>query len=224
MAHYGEAPSYYADQRPPYSERPSYGYGEQPPYGERPPYGDRPSYGGERPPYDRPSYDRPPYEDQRPPYAGGERSYGSPSPYGAPPPPSARPPAIPPPPLPYGWVQEWEPSTRRAFFVETATGRSQWEAPIADSEYGSRDLPPPGGGYYGGAPPGESGYPPHGGEGYPPPEGYSEHKEKKEKGLSDNAKMAMMGAGGLAVGVGVGALVAHELGKFFFSFPFPFTS
>ncbi|KAI0918792.1 COPII subunit, variant 2 [Taiwanofungus camphoratus] len=33
--------------------------------------------------------------------------------------------------LPPGWVAEWDPNAQRYLFIETATGRSQWEAPVA---------------------------------------------------------------------------------------------
>lgn len=136
---------------------------------------------GERPPYERPRYEGPPYEG-----GYGERpSYSVPQP-------SAQPPRCPPPPLPYGWAQEWEPRVRRAFFVEMATSHSQWEYPTGDSEYASREVPPPGA---------RSGY-----EGYEDP-----HETEK----SDKKKMLAMGAAGLAVGGVVGAVAAHELGMFF---------
>ncbi|KAH7082541.1 hypothetical protein BKA63DRAFT_501160 [Paraphoma chrysanthemicola] len=33
------------------------------------------------------------------------------------------------PPLPPGWVHQWDPSTQRWFFFEPATGRTQWVPP-----------------------------------------------------------------------------------------------
>ena len=119
-----------------------------------------------------------------------------------------------------GWVQEWEPNARRAFWVEVATGNSQWEQPLGDS---SRDMGPPGGpppimspppsgpispppgGYYGGPPPQEGGY-------YPPPQGETEEERKK----SDRKKMLMGAMGGLAVGGIAGAVLNHEFGMFTF--------
>ncbi|ODV76887.1 uncharacterized protein CANTADRAFT_8466 [Suhomyces tanzawaensis NRRL Y-17324] len=35
----------------------------------------------------------------------------------------------PPPPLPPGWVAQWDDEYQRYFFVDTATGKSQWEPP-----------------------------------------------------------------------------------------------
>ncbi|OJJ64072.1 hypothetical protein ASPSYDRAFT_26099 [Aspergillus sydowii CBS 593.65] len=34
-----------------------------------------------------------------------------------------------PPPLPEGWVQEWDEDNQRAYFVETRTGAVQWRYP-----------------------------------------------------------------------------------------------
>src|ERR1700753_3264443 len=53
-------------------------------------------------------------------YSQTQPSY---QPYGyAPPPPNAQ--------LPPGWIMQWDPNSRRHFFVEQATGRTQWEPPI----------------------------------------------------------------------------------------------
>lgn len=197
MSYYGESAGYYGSEgRPPYN----------------------PGY--DRPPYERPPYERPPYEEhrgspyERPPYEG-ERSgsYDSRPPYSSAPP-SARPPHYPPPPLPYGWVQEWEPRERRAFFVETATGRSEWTLP-ADAAYGEQSrgggepYPPPVPAAY---PPHESGgYPPQ----YPPHEGYGgEYPEEKKKEKSDTGKYLAAGAAGLAIGAVGGAILGHELSMF----------
>ncbi|BCS20971.1 WW domain-containing protein [Aspergillus puulaauensis] len=44
--------------------------------------------------------------------------------------PSAHPaPQSTPPPLPEGWIQEWDKYHQRAYFVETKTGAAQWECP-----------------------------------------------------------------------------------------------
>lgn len=136
-----------------------------------------------RPPpgYDRP-YEQPPYDR---------------SPYSAPAPAAALPPD-PPPPLPTGWHQEWEPSLRRAFWVEDATGRAQWEPP-----YG----PPPGEGYGYFAPPAGSpagAYEDRGG-------GYGEEEKSSNAG-----KYVAAGVAGLAVGGIAGAVVEHEIGELFF--------
>lgn len=145
-------------------------------------------------PYGRPTPGPPPgaYDYQRPPY---ERS-----PYSAAPPPG------PPPPLPVGWHQEWEPNVRRAFWVEDATGRAQWELPYgppAGQGYydGSRSVPPPeSGGYY--APP----------PGLPPAVYAGEYQEEEKK--SNAGKYLAAGAAGLAVGGIAGAIIEHEVGMF----------
>ena len=137
-----------------------------------------PSYGD---PYARPPYERGPY--------GG-------------PPPLIRPPAVPPPPLPPGWRQEWEPNVRRAFWVEEATGRSQWEPPIVEVAYGYENRGPPG--EYYAAPPG------------PPPVVYEERTTEyvePEKKHSDVGKYVAGGVAGLAVGGLAGAFLEHEYGE-----------
>lgn len=189
-----------------------------PPYGD--PYARPPS---DRPPYDpygRPPadpYARPPPQDgyDRPPYDGGRPAYDR-GPYSAPAP-LARPPPGPPPPLPQGWVQEWEPTARHAFYVEQATGRSQWETPYQQPGYsgyndGSRSVPPPEpqGGYY--APP--QGPPPVPYDTRGPSQDYYQQPEPEKKS-SNAGKYLAAGAAGLAVGGIGGALIANELGMFF---------
>lgn len=117
-----------------------------------------------------------------------------------------------------GWVQEWEPNARRAFWVEVATGNSQWEQPFGDS---SRDMgpggppaimspppsgpiSPPPGGYYGGPPPQEGGY-------YPPPQ-QGEYQSEADRKKSEKKKMLMGAAAGLALGGVAGAVLNHEFG------------
>lgn len=167
--------SYPPYQPGPYGQPPYYGppggYAPQPPYDSHPPYG-----GSPQPPY-----------DTRPPYSA--------------PPPSSRAPPGPPPPLPVGWIQEWEPGFRRAYYLEEATGRTQWETPFESGYEGSRSGPEPSG-YYGGAPP--AGY-------YPPPDQPPYEQEKKH---SDKGKLLAGGAAGLALGAVGGAILGHELGMF----------
>ncbi|OKL63749.1 hypothetical protein UA08_00733 [Talaromyces atroroseus] len=38
-------------------------------------------------------------------------------------------PSSPPPPLPEGWLAQWEGVSRKWYFVQRATGKSQWEIP-----------------------------------------------------------------------------------------------
>ena len=42
---------------------------------------------------------------------------GPPAPYGAPPP------------MPPGWTQQWDQNSQRWFYIEQATGRTQWDPP-----------------------------------------------------------------------------------------------
>ncbi|CAO3683470.1 unnamed protein product [Umbelopsis vinacea] len=52
----------------------------------------------------------------------------------------------PPPPLPTGWIAQWEPSQGRYFYANTATGHTQWEIPnepATTGEANSYQAPPP---------------------------------------------------------------------------------
>jgi WW domain len=49
-----------------------------------------------------------------------------------------------PPILPPGWISQWDPTSQRPFYVEQATGRTQWEPPVVAL---SQFSPPPPGGY-----------------------------------------------------------------------------
>ncbi|KAI4212991.1 MAG: hypothetical protein LQ351_004335 [Letrouitia transgressa] len=143
-----------------------------------------------------------------PPYHS-EPQYG----YGAPPP-IQQPYSGAPPPLPPGWVAQWDQNSQRYYYLEQATGRTQWELP--------QGGPPPLGGYgsYGGPASGPGGY---GGPapGYMAHSQYNEytddrgevHKEyhSEEKKKSGHGGMLAAGAGGLAVGAIGGALVADAL-------------
>ncbi|OJJ50672.1 hypothetical protein ASPZODRAFT_234263 [Penicilliopsis zonata CBS 506.65] len=162
--------------------------------------------------YNRPPYGGPPYGE--PPYAyGGPGGYGGPR--GPPPrgppqrPPGPAPPPGPPPPLPPGWYQEWDANNQRAFWVEEATGRSQWENPYPPTQF-DRGMPPPvppmdgGRGYYRDAPPPP---PPQGGYDYYQ-RGQDEQPQKRSIGMG---KMFAAGAAGVALGAVGGALLEHEL-------------
>ncbi|KAI0462160.1 hypothetical protein LJB42_004248 [Komagataella kurtzmanii] len=52
---------------------------------------------------------------------------------------------VPPPPtLPEGWVAEWDEEYQRYFYVNTATGASQWEVPAQEkAAHASRPAAPP---------------------------------------------------------------------------------
>lgn len=195
-----------------------------PPYGGDS-YGQHQQYGGAPPPS---GYGQPPYS-----------GYNSPpphqQPYGAPP---SGPPGEPH--LPPGWIKQWDHNSQRYYYVEQATGRTQWDAPQG---YNYSSPPPPSHGGYAPPPSGPGGYHDqsrgqasdfynsYGGAqpaaGYPNPqhqdnaqhyygdvaesEKKAEKKEKKEDHSTRN--MLLAGAGGLAVG----GLAMHAFGK---SLPF----
>ncbi|RMZ77577.1 hypothetical protein DV737_g4266, partial [Chaetothyriales sp. CBS 132003] len=131
-------------------------------------------------------------------YGDGHSNYQQPqhSYSGAPPPPQGQFGQSPLPALPPGWLAQWDQNSQRHYYVEQATGRTQWEPPVAS--YGA-----PPASY--GAPPASYGAP-SASYGAPPAHGYHQ-QEKKGHGGSTLAA----GAGGLAVGAIGGAILAHEL-------------
>ncbi|KAL8974849.1 MAG: hypothetical protein Q9197_000928 [Variospora fuerteventurae] len=125
------------------------------------------------------------------------------------------------PPLPPGWIAQWDANSQRYYFLEQATGRTQWEPP--HQIVGSHSGPPP----FGAPLMGSHGYDQHGpstggyysqevrhtvegSHGGGPKEMYvkEEKKEKKE----GKGGMLAAGAGGLAVGAVGGAMIAHAAG------------
>ncbi|KAL6705940.1 hypothetical protein ACN47E_006219 [Coniothyrium glycines] len=123
---------------------------------------------------------------------------GPPAPYGAPPP------------MPPGWTQQWDQNSQRWFYVEQATGRTQWDPPahLPPGPY----APPPAGAPYV-APGGhdERGLfgNTHGHQGHDyTPAGHATNvaEKKKDKGHST----AMLAAAGIG-GVAAGAWIGHEL-------------
>ncbi|ETI29584.1 hypothetical protein G647_02037 [Cladophialophora carrionii CBS 160.54] len=118
-------------------------------------------------------------------------SYGSPPPSG--------------PPLPPGWIAQWDQNSQRYYYVEQATGRTQWEPPIWQGS------PPP-------APPGGPGYYQSYGHAMPPGVPYQQgHDENQRAYYGDVRAQEKKGHGMgtvLAAGVGgavVGALAANAL-------------
>ena len=106
--------------------------------------------------------------------------------------------------LPPGWIQQWDANSQRYYYVEQATGCTQWEPPTAD--YGlSSDIH-----HLGGSVPGQyyshdertmyAGS--HEGQHY---EG--EHGEEKKK---KDSHTGLTFAGGAALGALGGAWAAHE--------------
>ncbi|RDW67296.1 uncharacterized protein DSM5745_09162 [Aspergillus mulundensis] len=116
--------------------------------------------------------------------------------------------------------EQWEPSARRAFYVESATGRAEWTLP-ADVSYGEASRAAPGPEYgYASPPPPPAAYPPQGyGAPAPAPGGYpaqgygGEYQAPEEKEKSDKGKILAAGAAGLAIGAVGGAILGHELAE-----------
>jgi WW domain-containing protein len=170
-------------------------------------------------------------------YSQGGYSQGGDYNRAAPPPPPAEPPMAAPS-TPGGWLVQWNNQYQRWFYVDQATGRSQWEHPAPPTGGhgdGTRAFGGPeshGGNHYGGSPApsgygapspyGQPGYgapSPYGQPGYgqPAPYGqpgygqpYPEGGEKK----SSSSGMLLGAAGGLAVGAVGGALIANALSEF----------
>jgi hypothetical protein len=117
--------------------------------------------------------------------------------------------------MPPGWTQQWDQNSQRWFYIEQATGRTQWDPPA--------HLPP---GPYA---------PPAAGAPYMPQQGHDERglfgnthghqghdytqsgaatneAEKKKSGHS-TAMLAAAGVGGIAAG----AFIGHQLGMCFYS-------
>lgn len=142
-------------------------------------------------------------QPQQQPYGqGAPVPQGPPAPYG------------PPPPMPSGWFQQWDQANQRAYYVEQATGRTQWDPPHspppssapyqAQAGHDERGLfgntQGHGGHDYAQAP---AGYPAAAPVAYAP---VQEKKKDKDSGHS-TAMLAAAGIGGLAAGAWIG----HEL-------------
>ncbi|KAL8768740.1 MAG: hypothetical protein Q9209_005158 [Squamulea sp. 1 TL-2023] len=122
------------------------------------------------------------------------------------------------PPLPPSWIAQWDQNSQRYYYLDQASGHTQWELP--QPSYSS--SPPPGfppKAAHGRESHGQHGAPggvyshetkhvvedTHGG-------GHKETVEKKEK-KSGKGGMLAAGAGGLAVGAVGGAMVGHAMGE-----------
>ncbi|KAL8940794.1 MAG: hypothetical protein Q9216_002620 [Gyalolechia sp. 2 TL-2023] len=160
------------------------------------------------------SYGQQPQYEHSAPY--GQQAYGAPPPMHQP--------SSGGPPLPPGWISQWDPNSQRYYYLEQATGRTQWDPP---QPYHPTGFAPPSGPPMGA--PG-FGHENHGSQ-YGPSTGYysqetkhvvndphtgglkevTEKKEKKEK-KSDKGGMLAAGAGGLAVGAVGGAMIGHAMG------------
>ncbi|KAI9332657.1 hypothetical protein BDR26DRAFT_869096 [Obelidium mucronatum] len=102
-------------------------------------------------PYGQQPYGQQPYGQQPQPYGQQQYSYGQAAPIqgGYPQQAQAQPQYQPPPPpqqpqLPPGWIAQWNQQYQRNFYVETATGKSQWEVPaFAPPAFAPPPGPPP---------------------------------------------------------------------------------
>lgn len=50
-------------------------------------------------------------------------------------------PTFPPPPLPRGWVAQWDAASKKYYFVQLATGMSQWDTPTEAAPVGGGNTP-----------------------------------------------------------------------------------
>ena len=136
--------------------------------------------------------------------------------------------------MPPGWHAQFDQNSQRWYYVEQATGRTQWDPPAhAPPPQGPYAPPPPGAPGQPGQHPDERGLfgntqPSHDAHGYggsQDPYAHSETKEKDKEGKDkgekkDNDKKdkkkdkghstAMLAAAGVG-GVAAGALIGHEL-------------
>lgn len=199
-------------------------------------YGDE-SHG--QPTYGEQSHGQPSYGQQAPPY-GQQTQYGSQPQtqqhYGAPPPSHASPSGQST--LPAGWITQFDQNSQRWYFVEQATGRTQWDTPAVphggyappptgpshaySGDRGHGAAPGPAGGYYShdnsDMPAGAYGGSSHDqnaqqyyGDIKKTEEKSEEKAAKKKDEKKDNSTRNMMlaGAGGLAVGGIAGAMIAR---------------
>lgn len=114
---------------------------------------------------------------------------------------------------PYPWTTRWDDREQRYIYINEQTGERSYTFPSASQggyggggeSYGYANQPPQQQGYYnstGGSAP--------------------EQREEKSSGYGS---AAAWGAGGLALGLGAGALAMHEgeeMSEFLLSFPFAF--
>lgn len=116
--------------------------------------------------------------------------------------------------MPPGWVQQWDQNSQRWYYVEQATGRTQWDPP-ANLPPGPYAPPPTGAPYQ--APGGHderalfgntNG---HQGHDYTPSGAATNEKEKKKD--KDGHSTAMLAAAGIG-GIAAGAWIGHELSTY----------
>ena len=52
-------------------------------------------------------------------------------------------PSFGPPPLPSGWIAQWDASSQKYYFVQLSTGVSQWDLPTEAAPVGGGETPAP---------------------------------------------------------------------------------
>jgi len=135
--------------------------------------------------------------------------------------------------MPPGWSTQFDQNSQRWYYVEQATGRTQWDPPaFSPPPQGPYAPPPPPGAPYGqasghderalfgnthGGHDSGHGYGSHGdpyGHGSDPyGHGEKGQKEKKDKSKDKGHSTAMLAAAGIG-GIAAGAYIGHELSKF----------
>ncbi|KAF1955203.1 hypothetical protein CC80DRAFT_536208 [Byssothecium circinans] len=171
--------------------------------------------------YQQQGYPQQAYPQQQP-YA--QQGYGSPAPQGPPAPYGA------PPPMPPGWVCQFDQNSQRWYYVDQATGRSQWDPPAHNPAPQGPYAPPPGPpapgapderALFGHTQPGNASYynNPNAINAYPSnnqidpnagminDKGDKDKKDKKKDKGHSTAALAAVGIGGVAAGAWIG----HEL-------------
>lgn len=108
-----------------------------------------------------------------------------------------------------GWIKQWDGNSQRYYYVETATGRTQWDPPHG---YGHDENRGGFGGSHDGYGLGSYGQDSHGHDSYGHSgHGYSEYNSEHQKEKDGHGGMVAAGVGGLAVGAVGGAVIAHEM-------------
>jgi hypothetical protein len=121
--------------------------------------------------------------------------------------------------MPPGWTAQWDQNGQRWYYVEQATGRTQWDPP-SNLPPGPYAPPAPGAPYNAAAGHDERGLfgNTHGHSGHdyntaPGSAAVEEKKKDKDKGHS-TAMLAAAGVGGIAAGALIGhAMGTHSVGK-----------
>lgn len=114
--------------------------------------------------------------------------------------------------MPPGWTQQWDQNSQRWFYIEQATGRTQWDPP-AHLPPGPYAPPPTGAPYV--APGGHNeralfgNTQGHQGHDYTP-SGHATNEAEKKKDKDKGHSTAMLAAAGIG-GIAAGAWIGHEL-------------